>query len=136
MSEGSRARQVVFGMVIVAAAAVGAYHLVQGADAPLAGMPDTRESAQMFICGACGHVFSATPRERARLMMTHRAESASEEGEPRAHGRVPCPECGRAAAGVAADCPDCGQPFMRVEPDGRRHARCEQCVASRTAGEP
>ncbi len=126
----SRTKQIVYGGLIAAVTAVVVYHVVGGARGPLAEMPDTPESAQVFICSACGKVFTLTPRERAKLMASSPATQA-EDGSRGRSLRLPCPACGKTAAAVAASCPVCGRPYLRVGNDGQLHSRCPPCEAGR-----
>ena len=131
MADASKAKRavcwVVFGIVIC----IAVYRLVQVTAGPLAQMPDTPESAQVFICRECGHTFSLTPRERAELMAKG---GAVDRGEmtPVRRVRLPCPACNAIEVIVARRCPRCGKPYARTGKDGQVHLLCPDCEASRS----
>ncbi|MBN1510946.1 MAG: hypothetical protein JXB13_02945 [Phycisphaerae bacterium] len=135
MAKASRVRQFAYGLLVLGIGGVAVYRLAFGGDALRDKLPDTPESAQLFVCLECGHAFNVTPRERMTLLQEGGRIERDEMTTQRTQ-YLPCPACGKTAAVPGAICPRCGKPFVRRTPDGRRHVACPNCEAGRPSRPP
>lgn len=101
-------------------------------------LPNTKDSAQLYICEQCGHVLNLTPRQLDELIeQTNRMnlEMPSSEGlAVRKMMILACPACKQRAVVSAARCPRCQNPFALMTSDGVRHEVCKDCEKLEAAG--
>ncbi|HEY3243152.1 MAG TPA: hypothetical protein VGM03_07355 [Phycisphaerae bacterium] len=132
MAESSKTKQTVYGIGLLALLALAGFFFYRNTRGPISAMPNTEESAQVFICRECQHVERLTARQQAQAMAAA-GEEASKRGEMIAvrSMRLPCPACKAIAMVVAGECRECHKPYLKVTPDGTYHTLCPDCEKAR-----